>query len=188
MSDGPYRSLPMSNTWKHVARCGENHVFEAEQISAALVPALASDWQEDVQPWFLDRLISIFGDQDTSLFKEEFAPQLDSLRQAAGQGLGRAVLDCAAHALDNGQSGFDALRTATTNALTGRACCGARQVEEHYLRSVSGKSARDVRNRIEDGIRNAPISGLAEKILRGDGSPTKVKAVKLSGLDDGVRL
>jgi len=175
MSDGPYRSLPMSATWKHVARCGENHAFEAEQISAALVPALANDWKGDVQPWFLERLISIFGDQDTSLFKADFAPQLDSLRQAAGQGLGRAVLDCAAHALESGETGFDALKTATKNALTGRACCGARQVEEHYLRRVDGKSAKDVRIRIEEGIRNAPIGGLAEKILRGDGSPTKVR-------------
>jgi hypothetical protein len=188
MSDGPYRSLPMSASWKRVAQCGEKDAFEIGDISAALVPALAGDWRTDVQPSFLDQLIAVVTQQETLLFQETFAGQLEALRSVAGCGLGRRLLDLTLLALESGERGIAALKLGAKDALYDQASRRARQMEEHYLREANRQTASDVRRKIEGGIMNAPLESLAHKVVDGEAAPRKVKVEKFSGLDDGVML
>jgi len=188
MSDGPYRSLTMSASWKHVAQCGETDAFEISDISAALIPALANDWRIDVQPPFLDQLIAVVTQQESFLFPDAFATQLEALRIMAGCGLGRRLLDLTLLALENGERGITALKIGAKDALCDQASRRARQMEEHYLRESDRQTASDVRKKIEGGIMNAPLENLAQKVVEGEAAPQKVKVAKLSGLDDGVKL
>ena len=187
MSDGPHRSLPMRRGWKRVAECGDNYAFAPEEVSEAIIPALEQDCRAEMPSQFLDAAWSIFCDQESSLFNVQIGPQLDALRQTAGSGIGRVVLEHAILVAERGSTGINGLIEAMTNALTDRAARGARQVEEHYYRKSSSPRAQRVRARIEEGIGSAAIDGLARRILKIEKGPSS-RPMMRQGLDDGVRL
>lgn len=189
MSDGPHRSLQMRRGWKQVAERGDNYAFEPDEISEAIIPALEQDYRSETPKPLLDAVWSILCDQQSSLFNTdtETAARLEALRTEAGTGIGRVVVEQAILVAEKGDRGRDAVVQALNNALTDRAARGARQVEEHYLRSSSSLRATQVRSRIEEGIAGAGINALARQILTLDqGSSPRPK--KHEGLDDGVKL
>jgi len=188
MSDGPHKSLPMLPGWKRVAKCGDNIAFAPEEIGKAIVHALNQDCHHEIGPDLLLSVRGIFMDHESLLFKDRMAPQLNSLRETAGQGMGRIVLEHAIEAVERGKTGKEGLEEAVTNALTDRAARGNRQVEEHYCRKSTAPRAQKVRERIEEGIKTAPIKDLARQILKLDPRPSSSPKLKNRGLDDGVKI
>src|SRR5574337_1324639 len=106
MSDGPHRSLPMSPAWKRVAERGDKHAFTVEEISRAIVQAVAQDCRREMQPGFIDRVYKAFRDHESSLFKEGLAQQLETLRDLAGSAIGRSVLDFSIMVAERGGTGL----------------------------------------------------------------------------------
>jgi hypothetical protein len=188
MSDGPHKSLPMRRGWKRVAECGGNSAFSTEEVSAALIPALEQDCRDEIPSGFVSSLRNKFINHQPSLFKDQKGPQLEHLRDLAGAGIGRIVLEHAIRVAECGGSGIDGLVEAATAALIDRADRGNRQVEEHYCREVGSSRAQKVRTRIGEGIRGAPINGLARKILDVEPGQSFPPTVMQRGLDDGVKL
>ena len=185
MSDGPHRSLPMRRGWKRVAECGANRAFAPEDVSQRIAPALEEDCRAELVPGFIDSLHARYG----SLFRNQIEAELESLREVAGPGVGRVILEHAIHLAANGETGADAPLKAVKNGLMDRAQRCSRQVEEHYLRKSSDRKAQQVRSRVDDGISQAApaVESLARKILKIDpASPDRPK--KQNGLDDGVRF
>ena len=188
MSDGPHKSLPMLPGWKRVAKCGDNIAFAPEEIGKAIVRALQQDCNHEIGPEFLLAIRGVFTDHESSLFKDRMAPQLDALRDTAGHGMGRIVLEHAIETAERGKTGNEGLEEAMTNALTDRAARGNRQVEEHYCRETNAPRAKKVRNRIEEAIGVAGISGLARQILKIEPRPPSSRKLRQKGLDDGVKI
>jgi len=178
----------MRKGWKRVAeRCDQN-AFASEEVSEAIVVALEQDCRQEMSAPFLDAAWRIFADPEPSLFTgQQIAPQLESLRQMAGSGLGRMVLEEAILVAERGGTGMAGLTQAITNALTNRAAKGARQIEEHYCRESTTPRARHVRARIEEVIGSAAFDGLAHRILRVESTP-RPQITRQQGLDDGVRF
>lgn len=187
MSDGPHRSLQMSRGWKRVAARGDNHAFAPEEVSAAIIPALEENCRTEIPEHFLDVIWGIFCHPEASLFETRVRPQLEQLRQNAGWGIGRSLIENALMVSDRGLGGIDGLVEALTNTLSDRAAKGARQVEEHYYRKAGTLRANRVRERIEDGIGRAPISGLVRRLLNLEPKPMP-RLVHHCGLDDGVKF
>lgn len=185
MSDGPHRSLPMRRGWKKVAECGANHAFEPEQVSDCIAPALEEDCRVEMTPAFLDAFNGLYG----SLFRNNLEPELESLRDLAGPGMGRVVIDIAIQLAARGETGPDAPVKAITETLTDHAGRCSKQVEEHWLRESSERRSRDVRGRVDDGIKQAApaIEGLARKMLKLEQGSSS-RSQKQQGLDDGVKL
>jgi hypothetical protein len=188
MSDGPHRSLPMRRRWKRVAESADNKAFEREEIRNAIIPALEQDCMKEMSPEFLSNLRAVCSGQEGSLFKNEVGPQLESLRDAAGSGIGRVVLDHAIQISASEKIERDIAGKALTNALTDRAARGARQVEEHYCRESTKPRANRVRERIEQAISHPDMEGLARQILTGKRDRSPRPSIKRQGLDDGVKL
>jgi hypothetical protein len=187
MSDGPHRSLPMRRGWKRVAERGDKQAYASHEVSEAIVTALEQDCRKEISSSFLDAAWRIFSDTEPMLFAQRLSAQLEPLRQTAGSGIGRAVLEEAILVAERGGKGKEGLVEAVKNALTDRAAKGARQVEEHYCRESSGSRAERVRKRIEKGIGGAALDGLARKILKIDQTVSKRLAIQ-QGLDDGVKI
>ena len=188
MSDGPHRSLPMRRAWKRVAERSDKRAFASEEVSEAIVVALEQDCRQEMPAPFLDAAWRIFSDPEPSLFVVQIAPQLEALRQMAGSGLGRVVLEEAILVAERGMTGRAGLVDALRNALLDRAAKGARQIEEHYCRESNTPRARHVRARIEDAIGSAVIDGLARRILQVESTPGLPRVTMQQGLDDGVRF
>ncbi|WP_137104626.1 hypothetical protein [Azospirillum argentinense] len=187
MSDGPHRSLPMRPSWKLLAKIADNTIFAPEEVCNTIVPALMQDWRADISAALLSRVRHVFEDEQGSLFKDQKIAQLEALgRLTAGHGLGRTFLDCAIEALTHTGSTPEALLDAVRNALLDRAWRGARQVEEHYYRKSNEPRALNVRSRINDGIKDAPLDAFARQLLNLDPVPAWCPPVKQQGLDDGV--
>jgi hypothetical protein len=190
MSDGPHRSLPMRRGWKRVAKCGDNNAFTLEEVSTSIVYALEEDSRSEFPDAFMKGLCDLCREHETSLFKDQMGLQLEGLRQFAGYGMGRAVLDHALLLSENGERGLAIAEKAVVCALTDRAARGARQVEEHYCRESRQPRAYGVRARIEDAIGSSSpaFNALARKILEIEPSSAPLPVIKQQGLEDGVRL
>ena len=188
MSDGPHRSLPMRQGWKRVAERGANANFTTEEIAAAIVPALEQDCRAELGSEFLDDIRAVIDTQENSLFKDNITPHLEDLRGKAGCGIGRVFLDNVIQLSASAKAELDILARAMTAALIDHAARGARQVEEHYLRKSTTPRAQNTRARIEQSIMPTPIAALARQILKMETRSAPRPALRLEGLDDGVRL
>lgn len=186
MSDGPHRSLPMRPKWKRVAESADNPAFEAAEVRNALIPALEEDFRKEVSEEFLHGLHHVCSEHETLLFKNHALPMLESLRDEAGSGMGRVVLEYALQAATIGNIGADIANKAIERALTDRAARCSRQVEEHYCRESTEPRANRVRGRIEQAIGNADIRGMAQRVSASRKTPATI--AKRSGLEDGVKL
>ena len=188
MSDGPHRSLPMRRGWKRVAESADNKAFSAAEVRDAIVPALEKDCRGEISREFVEGLRTVCADREALLFKNDMAPSLEALRNAAGAGLARVVLNYALQHAAHGHSAKDIPEKALTEALMDRAARGMWQVEEHYCRRSTTPRANKVRERIEQAIGGANIGSLASKILDSDAKAPATQAPKREGLDDGVAL
>lgn len=189
MSDGPYRSLPMTRSWKRLAKFAQNQNFEPADICSAAVTALAKDWRAGVPPAVVDGIRNVFLAQQAGLFPEQRIEQLQALRRnTAGHGFAGLFFDCAVAVVHTGRSGEAALVEAANNALLVRASRGVRQVEEHYYREATTALANRVRGRLEDAIENTGVGALARQLLNIIPGPAPRRSMKRQGLDDGVPL
>ena len=189
MSDGPHRSLPMRPGWRRVAERGDNSAFAPDEISRAIIPALELDCRDELNPELLDGICAMFREQDRYLFEDDSKCKIEELRDKAGCGIGRTLLDNAIQLLaGDGVVEIGALVKALTAALADRAARCSRQVEEHYLRKSTAPRANNVRMRLEQGIAISPLEALARQILKLDGQRSTGTALKQQGLDDGVSL
>ena len=188
MSDGPHRSLPMRRGWKRVAESADNKAFSAVEVRDAIVPALEEDCRGEISREFVQGFRRVCADQEASLFKNDAAPSLEALKNAAGSGLGRVVLNYALQQAAHGHSAKDIPEKALTEALVNRAARGMWQVEEHYCRKSTTPRANKVRERIEQAIGGADIRSFARKILDSDAKAPAAQVPKREGLDDGVAL
>lgn len=189
MSDGPHSSLNMPRGWKKLAERADNKAFAPEEVRDALPEALEQDWRAEVPDSFCNKVRQILGDSQSSLFGDQRVERLEALRgQTAGFNLGNALLDYATQVAAEGGSGDEALRDAASRALSDRAARGARQVEEHYCRRSTQDRAVHVRQRIESGVSQSNIAGIAGRLTGTDRSEGSHRATKQTGLDDGVQL
>lgn len=188
MSDGPHRSLSMPRGWMKLAKRADNKAFAPDEVCDALPDALTQDWRAEVPDSVRRRVREILGDGQSSLFGDQRIGQLESLRgETAGYNLGNAFLDYASEAAARGRHGDKAVAEAASKALADRAVRGARQVEEHYCRKSTQRRAAHVRERIESGVTQSDLGGLAERLV-GVGKSDAPRPAKRTGLDDGVQL
>ena len=188
MSDGPHRSLKMPRGWKKLAKRADNKAYAPEEVRDALPEALEHDWRAEVPDSVCKRVRDILGDNQSSLFGHQRAERLETLRgETAGYVLGNAFLDYAIEEAARGRCGDDGLRVAAGRALMDRAARGARQVEEHYCRESTLHRAAHVRERIDIGVTQSDIHGIAGQLVGTDISE-RSRPAKQAGLDDGVRL
>lgn len=178
----------MSRGWKCLARYAENENFEPADICNAAVQALESDWRDGIPTDIVEGVRRAFLTQQGDLFAKEASDRLEALqRESAGYPMARLLLDCAAANLGREGSAEDSLALAGANALKTRASRGVRSVEEHYLREGPAAQAREMRARLEQACRDAPIAALARELLNiGPGLPKASR--KHDDLDDGVPL
>lgn len=188
MSDGPHRSLPMPPGWKRVAERAANAAFSSDEISKAIIPALVRDCRAEMSTELIEGVRTLWEDQEASLFKDDVRPRLESLRGAAGCGIGRTLLENVIQLTPQGAIEFDTLAKAMTAALIDHAARGARQIEEHYCRKSTAPRAQNTRGRIEQSIAVSPIEALARQVLKLEAPGPARSTLRQQGLDDGVRL
>jgi hypothetical protein len=179
----------MRRGWKQLAERADNRAFAPDEISDAVIPALAQDWCAAVPDALAGRIRDILGGPQDSLFWEEKIAQLKTLRTAmTGRGFGDLLIEHAIQTVSEGKSGPDAAAETGAAALASWAARCARQVEEHYCRDSGPRRGVNVRTRIEEGIGRAPLEGLARELLKLGPRSVPRTAQKQTGLDDGVRL
>ncbi|HQC97285.1 MAG TPA: hypothetical protein PK306_16405 [Aquabacterium sp.] len=190
MSDGPYRSLPMSRGWKRLAEYAENANFDSADTCAAASHALETTWRNEVPAVVVNGLRDVFLDREPGLFPDARLAKIDAVAvAAAGYGLGRQLAAHASSVLAEGLTGEAGLAEATKRALDAYAARAARQIEEHYCRKASTKLTQQVRNRISSAIGAADFDTLARQC-----SGLEPRAMRRGGvrkhvdIDDGVPL
>jgi len=184
MSDGPHKSLPMKPKWRNVCERAYNRSFGIDEISTAMLPALAMDCHDEMSPLFLERLRGLCEHNETHLFMN-LTERVQDLRREAGIGMGRRVLEHFER--------FAAKESVTVNtAVKAIECAGSerlaksnRQIEEHTLRKVTVSRAKDVRSRLEQATAMTPLTSLARQVLKLDDIGTARSLAKRDGLDEG---
>lgn len=189
MSDGPYKSLPMSRAWKRLAEFAQNDNFEPAHIADAASNALMRDWRANVPAGLIANVREIFCGSQSTLFNEQRAEQLRAMGEQTGnRAFGRLFLDCAVLRVESGQTGEAAFVEAAKDALLARGARGVRQVEEHYFRKSSASLAKSVRGRLESGVTTADLAGCARVLLKLSPAPARPPSLRHQGIDEGVPL
>lgn len=179
----------MRRHWKQLAKSASNAASDGRETTETLTGALQGDWRAEVPEGFVGRLRNIIADRQGDLFGESAIRHLEALRGGtADSPLAGAVLDCVSQALHEGYRGEEALAKAAGDALLERACGVGRQMEEHWLRESSTRSATFVRNRIDGAIAAANISDLAKRCIGCADAAAPRGPTKKTGIDDGVSL
>ena len=187
MSDGPHRSLPMKPKWRIVAERAYNCAFELDEISTAIMPALVKDCHDEMSPHFIDSLRVLCEQQQPLLFRDALSARLEALRQEAGTGMGRRVLEDVMRVSKQEPVSVRTVVNAIERAAAERLAKSNRRVEEHTLRKVTVSRATDVRTRLEQGTAKTSLEGLAQQILIGNDSPI-CSTVKRGGIDEGPSI
>lgn len=189
MSDGPYRSLPMSPRWKRVAKYAYVQAFSTREIADALHAAVERDCRAELSAGFLGKVSSlIIGPDDPGLFRDPPIPDLRAMHAQASSPMEASFLRNAVDALNDGCTRADALQQAAEGTISDRLLAGFRQVEEHMFRKASDQRARVVRSRLEGAHGVIDISAVARQVLRAADGPRAPAVATYSGLDDGVPL
>lgn len=189
MSDGPYRSLPMSRSWKRLAEFSENENFERADICAAMLDALEATWRAKVPAVIRDSVRDVFLEKQGALFADGRIDRVEALApEAAGHGLSRLFVEHSLGVLHEGRSGEPGLVEAARKTLNGYAARAARQIEEHYCRKAPGVLTSLVRGRIAEAMRTANVDGLARQLCGVERAATKGRSLKHQGIDEGVPL
>lgn len=189
MSDGPHRTLNMRKGWREVAKRAGNNAYVPDEICQQLPAALGQDWRAEVPAKLVAGLREALGDgRQGGLFVDDRRERIDALRSlAAGFPLGGVLVHCAILVAAEGGQGPAALLEAARSALVDRATCGARQVEEHYLRVARGP-AKNIRQKLETPVNSCDFTKLAMQLLGTDPAPIQRHLPKQTSLDDGPRL
>lgn len=189
MSDGPHKTLPMRPSWKRLSERADTASYAASEVGAAVCPALADDWRAEVPESIVQRVrMTVGADAGGSLFADQVDRDLVALRGLAPSPLAGLFIDCARQAHAEGFRGEDACQAGAEAALSERAACGIRQVEEHYRRNTGMSSTDNVRSRLEAAIGEAPIRSLARELLTGRPGPVGRAPAKRTGIEEGPQL
>lgn len=195
MSDGPYKSLPMSKSWKDVAERAHKASFSDEEREQSMCVALRKDVLRNVGKDYINAIGNILVDQQQgNLLTDQAATEIDNISSQYSQSPLRDIMSANIQAaLHSGKSGEQALVEGVNFTLQdyGRGC--NRQVEEHYKRDARSHSEREktvsVRDIMVRTLGSAAVGNLGQEIVglvRGDRLQTRLE--KLSGLEDGPRF
>lgn len=189
MSDGPYRSLPMSPRWKRAAKRAYLSSFSAHEISEALQQAVERDCRAELSTGLVRRLSAlIIGPDEPGLFRDLPMADLNALHRECTSPMETGFVQNAIDALHDGHTGAAALQKAAENTVSDRLIAGYRQIEEHMHREASDHRVRSTRSRLEDAHGGIDVAGVARMLLRASDAPARTVTVVYSGLDDGVPL
>jgi hypothetical protein len=189
MSDGPYRSLPMSWGWKRLAEFSENVNFDQADACAAATRALESTWRHAVPIAFIREIRTVFLKHQPGLFSDDQIGRMQSLApHSAGYGIARLLADHASRVLGEGLCGKAGLAEATKRTLDAYAARATRQIEEHYCRRASARLMRQVRERIAQAVSAADFDALARHCAGLERGRVRPGSFKHTGIDDGVPL
>lgn len=189
MSDGPYRSLPMSPRWKRAAKRAYLSSFSASEISEALQQAVERDCRAELSAGLVRRISAlIIGPDAPRLFCDLPIAELNALHRECASPMEAGLVCNTIDALQDGYTGQAALQKAAENTVSDRLFAGYRQIEEHVHRDASDHRARSTRSRLEDAHGGVDVTGVARMLLRASDAPARTTTIVYSGLDDGVSL
>lgn len=187
MSDGPYRSLPMSPKWKQAAKRAYLSSFTTPEISEALQQAVERDCRAELSAGLVRRVTAlIIGPDAPGLFCDLPTADLNALHRECASTMEHGLVSNAIDALRDGLRGQAALQWAAEASVWDRMLTGSRQIEEHIHRKASDERARATRSRLEEAYGGVKMSGVARMLLRAPDAPVRTTTVVYSGLDDGV--
>ena len=145
MSDGPYKSLPMSKSWKDVAERAHKASFSDEEREQSYCVALRKDVMRNVGQDYINAIGNILVDQQQgNLLANQAEIEIDNITGQYSQAPLRDTMSANIKAaLHLGKNGEDALVGGVNLTLQdyGRGC--NRQVEEHYKRDARTHSERE---------------------------------------------
>lgn len=187
MSDGPYRSLPMSRGWKRLAKFAENANFDHADTAAAATHALLTTWRNEVPAAIVKGVRDVFLEREPGLFSDMRHTRIDAVvSDNAGYGLGRMLGAHASSVLSEGLTGEAGLCEATRRTLDTYTARANRQIEEHYCREASARLTRQVRERIGQAIATADLDALARQCAGLEPRARRSGVRKHAGIDEGV--
>lgn len=189
MSDGPFRSLPMSPRWKRAAKCAYNEAYSAREIADALEAAATRDCLAELSQGFLNRANRlIIGPDEPGLFTDPPIAELKAMHRECSSTMESEYLRNAIDALCEGHRGEQAVTRAVQDTASDRSLAGLRQIEEHMYRNASEHRTRAVRSRLEGAHRQVDFGAVAARMLRAPGAATRASSASYTGLEDGVPL
>jgi hypothetical protein len=172
--------------WRRLAERADKCAFSEDEVAEALVPALEAECRKELPAPVLEGLRNALN--EPGLFGPTEAPHLGTLSAQVPNGLARRVFDNIAILTPAETADLNCFQRALENAIHGEAGRYFRQIEEHYRRNASARRAQRERDRLHTALNRADVSGLAQRLLRPDGTRPSTRIAPKTGLDDGVRL
>lgn len=190
MSDGPDKTLGMTQRWRAFARSAASEAYEATEVCQYLAQALSADFRREVTPSFVAALRRVLSDDpQSSLFTGKVLDRLEALRgRAAGSPLADGIINCAIETVTEEMDGPDALREAVRRARLERAQRGTWQVETNHRQKAPEVDSVNVRCRSQAAVVATPFDSLAAHPLGEETKPLERQVQRQTGIEDGPPL
>lgn len=195
MSDGPYKSLPMKQSWRDVCERAHKEAFTEQERAQSMCVALHKDFLREVGKDYLMAIGNVLVDQQQgNLLSDHTNFEIDAIRYKFTQSPLRDALSEHIHAaLYDGFSGERAIVEAVQRTTIDHGHSHIRQIEEHYKRDARDHNEQQkvisVRENLTRTLETDQVGKFGQDIVRLiRGEAVVSRLVKASGLDDGPEL
>jgi len=179
----------MKPKWRKVAQLAWNPAFTPDQVAEVVPRALLDEFNAE----FVRRVDRALSPTDqTKLFEEspqEVAARLHQLRSMApGCQFAENLIEAAIYAVHHPSSDASVMEVALPSALHATAESAIRGIEEHGLRKQGRATAESLRSRLSEADGLLDYSKIGEQLMAGPRGKRAGRALKHTGLDEGVSL
>ena len=191
MSDGPYRSLQMSQQWKKACEVAQNAAHEATDLVERVRVAALNDVVKDVGSPTLDAIAKAVGALPGESGFLDPLTELEGLRtDVPPTTLNERLIEHTKGAYEGGHRGTAALEEGLRRAVCEHLEAGQRQVEEHYRRAEGNAVGRDRTRRVREALREASSTSTVRTVVkqaidRMKGKRGQLRARKRDAVSDG---
>jgi hypothetical protein len=188
MTDGPQKSLPMSNAFRRAAAKMANPNCTLQEVSDAMLAAL-NPWGKQA---FIGRVLDILTPEGQgTLFSGDPAALRSELkileRYVAGSSFNRSIIDFCSARINCGQDGSGMLAQAVAHALAVDADSHLRGMAEHWRRAAH-REAANFQRRCTETYRAMDFDTIAREVLSPGGFHVRPPSTRLTEIEAGVPL
>ncbi|OZG73086.1 hypothetical protein BTA51_11350 [Hahella sp. CCB-MM4] len=192
MTDGPFRNLPLSGSWKKAADVLAHSAYSIDVALGWIKKAIEKDLKEQEGYQAIEALArrcQLVKDGQLPLIGHNLQEVIEQLRETLGQSnFNVSLLRNIELQSSSGKLTYDELHSALTSTIEELVHSGLRRIKDHSITIENEVNLKYVACRCDQATSQIEATDMSSSLIDSGRLPTLEPIKKQSGLDDGVPL